>query len=868
MLFKKLTLTVLLVVSLGLSKAQLNDNFNDGDFTSAPAWTGNTAVYMVNAGLQLQLNNTVAATTYLSTPFAAPSIDGFEWNIYVSQTFAPSGSNFGRIYLVSDQADITGSLNGYYLQLGEAGSLDAIELFRQTGSASTSVCRATNGAIAASFAVRIRVLRDATGLWKIYADYTGGTSYVLEASGTDNTYTSSAHFGLLATYTVSNVNKFFYDDIYMGPEIIDVTPPLLVSATPPSATTLDVLFNEPLDPLSSQVTGNYTVNGGIGNPNTVVLDGSNPKLVHLAFSTPFTNLSSYQLLVDNVADVNLNAIDNDTLNFFYFQSDTAVYHDVVINEFLADPTPQVGLPASEFVELYNRSTKTFDLGGWTIADGSTTATLPSKILLPGQYIILCSNSDTSDYKILGTTIGVGSLPSLNNSGDAITIKNNLGTTIDHIDYTLDWYHNTAKDDGGWTIEKINPHATCSNAINWSSSNDVAGGTPGSVNSIYDPTPDTSPPHIVSHNLTSGTQVVLQMSEAVDTSSSSGFSFTVSGGIAVTSFNVVGTGLNQIEVNFATPIDTGVVYTLTTTGVSDCEGNGTGVSNSIDFILSFQGQPGDIIINEVLFDPVSGADDFVEVYNNSSKLLNLKNWKLANLANDTVANQKTISTTDLVLNPGEYYAFTTDKAALMNQYPLAAFNRVLQIPSMPSYNNDAGTVILITNQNKVSDSFSYTDDMHFALLETVDGVSLERLDFNRATQDPGNWHSAAQSVGFATPGYTNSQYNPDGPADGELTLGGDIFSPDNDGYQDVMIFQYAFMEAGYVGNATLYDARGREVRKLMRSELLGTSGTFTWDGITDQNAKAPIGIYVIYFEYFNLSGTVKKIKKSFVLAGKF
>jgi len=79
--------------------------------------------------------------------------------------------------------------------------------------------------------------------------------------------------------------------------------------------------------------------------------------------------------------------------------------------------------------------------------------------------------------------------------------------------------------------------------------------------------------------------------------------------------------------------------------------------------------------------------------------------------------------------------------------------------------------------------------------------------------------------------------------------------------------YQFDAAGYTANAVIYDSRGRQVRKLAASELLGTTGSFTWDGVNDKREKAAIGIYIVFVEVFRLDGTVKSFKKTCVLASR-
>jgi flagellar hook assembly protein FlgD len=143
--------------------------------------------------------------------------------------------------------------------------------------------------------------------------------------------------------------------------------------------------------------------------------------------------------------------------------------------------------------------------------------------------------------------------------------------------------------------------------------------------------------------------------------------------------------------------------------------------------------------------------------------------------------------------------------------------------------------------------------------------LERINPNGAS-DGTNFHSAAESVNFATPAYQNSQYSLSTIFKGDVNIDPETFSPDNDGYQDLLNINYQFPEPGNVANVRIYDRKGRLIRDLINNELLGLKGTFKWDGITEDNNKARIGVYLIYFEVFNPNGEQKVYKKTAVLAG--
>jgi hypothetical protein len=841
--------------------AQFSDSFADGDFTSNPSWSGSSADFIVNASGELQINNTMAATSYLSTPHGLSSMNNIEWHLKVRQTFAPSSSNFGRIYLTSTSADLTTNPDGFYLQLGESGTTDAVRLFKSVGGVSTPICAGTDGQIAASFAVGIKVTRDAVGLWQLYLDLTGGTSYGAPVSGTDATSILGTHFGVLGTYTLSNANKFYFDNIYNGPIIYDTTPPVLVSATATSANTFDVLFDEPVSTASAELVVNYAVSPFL-TITTITIDPLNPALLHAALwtTTPFVNGTQYTLTSSNISDLSGNISEAQTAQFTYLVADVPLKGDVVINEFMCDPTPLVGLPEAEFVEIFNRSSKYFNLTGWKLGDASSDGTVQFGWLYPGEHKILCATANVDTFLITG--VGVTSFPSLNNAGDDIVLKDPLGKIIDKISFTDAWYKDPIKEDGGWSIELINPNDPCSDEDNWKASISGSGGTPGAVNSVKDLTPDTSAPSIIALVPMAPNFLEVHFSEGMDSALVKNAQIITDPGLTVTNNFMLSAGASVTTLQFAENLIGSQVYMITLEFVGDCWMNQTNLSGT--FALPETPLQGDIVINEILFDPFTGGYDWIEVYNNSQKLIDLQNWSLANYDNDTIDNQKFVSD-HYFLKPGNYAVLGKDSSFVKQNYVASVPGTFVYLET-PSYNNDSSTVYLLFN-NQIMDVVSYNEDWHFPLIDNTDGLSLERIDPDGVSNDSSNWHSAAEAAGYATPGAVNSQYRP-AVSNGEYSFTSNTISPDNDGHEDVLQINYQMNAAGLLGNFSIYDDRGRLIRSLFSNELLGSTGSFTWDGVTDQQVKASIGVYVAVFEVFSIDGGMMFSKtKAFVVAGK-
>ena len=345
------------------------------------------------------------------------------------------------MYLTASNSDLTTDPDGFYIQLGEAGTADAIRLFKCQSGVHTELLAGTPAQIATSFEIGVRVVRDASANWSVFVDDAGGTNYVLAGTVNDATALLGTHFGFFSEYTVSNSDNFYHDDIYIGDEIVDTNPPVLVSATAVNANQIDVLFDEAVDQATAETLGNYDIQPFLSATSALV-DGTNPALVHLVPTTALINGSSYTLFTDLIEDLSGNPSTQQSVDFMYLVAENPLPGDIAINEFLCDPTPQVGLADAEFVELYNLSSKIFNVQDWKLGDATSDGTIQNGWLLPGEYIVLTATANVDSFTV---ATAVTSFPSLNNSGDNIVIRDNNGVVLDSITYSDNWYNDENKD---------------------------------------------------------------------------------------------------------------------------------------------------------------------------------------------------------------------------------------------------------------------------------------------------------------------------------------------------------------------------------------------------------------------------------------
>jgi len=654
---------------------------------------------------------------------------------------------------------------------------------------------------------------------------------------------------------------------------VDVFGPEIAEITNSGLDTVIVYFNETLKGIHASNINIYEVReistGNIFPVTNATAVSPDFAIVRLTLGANMGLAQSYEITIADIQDCKGNSAN---LTDTFVVGDIALPNEVVINEIYTDFTPQVGLPQVKYLEIYNRSNKPYDMTGWSIRRYNTEGVFTStytfnvpRVILPGQYIVIVPTSGMSDYESFTNNImGAGSL-TFNITSDRVALVDAEGVVLDRVAYSDAWYRDNIKKPGGWSLERIDPDFICHSDLNWIASNDPTGGTPGRENSVRNTFIDQAPPVLLNAYMLGSDTVVLRFNESLDFNSIlSPSAFTISGGVgspaAIYLPNLTAGDYSLVYLISPISLTPNTVYEVSIQGIMDCPGNAIVGVITAKVAIPVTPSPKDILINEILFHPYTRRTRFVEIYNNSDNIFDLNQLYLSEgvLGSDSLTSIRRVHTEPKLYFPKSYLCLTPNVQDQMDIYqpkPEAQFHQMASIPAYNStedecvffYSADPITVVTSITPITVLDRFRYKATYHFTDLVSRQGVSLERLNFGHDSQNPDMWHSAASTVNYATPGYQNSQQlRPE--AIGEVSVSPETFSPDGDGFDDVLAINYQFTRLSMNARVTVYDVTGNSVKIVRNNFLLETeSGYVTWDGTNDNGQKAPVGVYVVVFE---------------------
>lgn len=655
--------------------------------------------------------------------------------------------------------------------------------------------------------------------------------------------------------------RWFLDDFEFGEFILDTELPKLISVRGVDEGIVQVQFSEPVD----SVFAEFLINYKIGEIEPIASDRLSDSLVNLTFSG-LENGKFYELKVIQIPDVSGNFLADTVFAFEYNDPTNIPPKTIVINELMPAPKADLDLPNAEFVELFHAGDYPVWLQYLTFSNSRTAVTLPDVWFEPGKHLILTSTGSADALKEYGAVIPLKNWPTLLNAADQITLKDDQGAIIDQLEYSTSSWHGTEFSNGGYSLEVVNPYFGCEQSEFLLPSIDPDRGTPGRQNSVFDLTPDNNPPVLLRSGFASPQEILLEFDEPVlPELSIHNFSFEPT--LAIDSVWVLNS--RTIAILLKEAVEVNRVVDLMLQEIRDCAGNVFSTVDPVKLILPKIAQKGDLLLNEVLFNPKPGSPKFVEVINTTDFYLEIGEWKFANQDQEGLPDQeKGFTNASLIVSPNGILAFSTSPDQLKLDFPKSSSGNIIAIGSFPSYPISEGTVVLLDPDGLVAETFAYFEDLHHPLLRNPKGVSLERLSIGSEASVEANWHSASSSVDYGTPGLKNSQLLSGEFENDIILIEPAVFDPEGSNGNTFATIRYQLDRPGWTGSFRVYSIDGSIVQVLAQNQLLGVSGHFTWTGTDSGGRIVRPGYYILMVELFDLSGEVKNFKKTLVVATKF
>ena len=556
-------------------------------------------------------------------------------------------------------------------------------------------------------------------------------------------------------------------------------------------------------------------------------------MLELFFPDPLPNREPVDLLLGGLCDRAGNCMD-DTV--FRIMRNEAVWGDMLINELLADPEPEVGISIGEYVEFFNASDYILHLEGWRLEVGARIYELTEEgvdtRLGPAEYLLLS---------------GV----SLPNQGAMLALYNRGGELIHAASYRIPHDAPEWKKDGGWSLESPDPEQVCNISQLWEYSEDPSGGTPGRLNSVDGERPDYQEPVFLYYGFGEAGDLWLYFSEPLILSAQLPAEWCLSpGNFKAVEISSPGPLSETIICHFTVEPSLFSRFTFYMPALSDCQGNLCGE-------FSFNGgpavipEPGSVIINEIMYDPSEGSVEYIEIYNPGQRFIDLRDLGLA-LSSEEEPFDKILRLSEYsrMMAPGDYLVLSESIPWLRDAYGLEISGSWVELEEMMSLPDGGGKIWLTDRSGNTVDVVSYNDEMHMELISDTRGISLERIDPVRVGSDALNWHSAASIEGYASPGRLNSQALPASGREVGLAVEPLVFSPDNDGYEDLLLISPGVKESGTVIRLWITTPEGRLVRSLANNHVAGPSSQYPWDGRDEGGGMAAEGFYIVHLRAYH------------------
>jgi hypothetical protein len=454
----------------------------------------------------------------------------------------------------------------------------------------------------------------------------------------------------------------------------------------------------------------------------------------------------------------------------------------VISEIMYKPAPRTDGNNVEYIELYNSNPYFEDLSGFQITGGNISYAFPAGTILGGGAFLVLAASPTGVANVYGITNVLGPYTGSLKKTGTIELVDAQGGIVLTVPYSNVYPWPVAADGTGHSLVLASPTYGEGNPRAWDIS-DVVGGSPGQ-GEAFRPTPlrwvviNEVLAHSENPSLLQFVELYNHSSQTNDLSGCILTDDPTTNKFVVPAGTLIGPGsfvsFNQTQLGFSLNGAGGTVYLIKPDGsrVLDAlqfQPQADGVSfgrwpdGAADLYPLTVRTPGtnnspiwigDIVINELMYDPISGNDDdqYIELFNKGTNTVSLANWQLN-------AGVSFVFPANVTLAPNGYLVIARNQTNLFAKYPnLSAANTLGNYGgklshkgervalAMPELLTVSGTNGVTTNTiYVVEDEVTYGTGGRWGQWSHAGGSSLELINPNTNHRLAYNWADSDETA---------------------------------------------------------------------------------------------------------------------------
>ena len=472
---------------------------------------------------------------------------------------------------------------------------------------------------------------------------------------------------------------------------------------------------------------------------------------------------------------------------------------IVISEIMYKPAPRIDGRNLEFLEIYNSTPFFHDISSYQIVSANMSYTFPSATVIPAGafFVIAAVPADVQSVYGIANVFGpyTGSLK----KSDTLQLLDEQGAVLLTVPYSNVYPWPVAADGSGHSIVLASPTYGEEDPRAWDIS-DIVGGSPGTMES-FRPSPLRSVMinELVAHSentnilqfieLYNHSNQTNDLSGCILTDDPATNKFLIPQGTLLLPRGFV--SFDQTQLGFSLNALGETVYLIKPDGSRvldavqfEAQANGVsfgrwpdganafyplasptpGASNSVVLI-------GDVVINELMYNPISGSDDdqYVELYNKGSNTLSLAKWQFTAGIGFTFP-------TNVTLAPDSYLVIARNPTNLFAKYPnLNSGNTLGSYSGKLSHNGERVALAMPQSLNGTNTIYVVEDEVTFSAggrwgqWSSGGGSSLELIDPRSNHRLAANWGDSDEThksswTNIETTGVLDNGHNYDASID--------------------------------------------------------------------------------------------------------